>query len=92
VSYDAGVLQTLREYRARRLPNETGGVLLGIVDMSRRSIHVAHAMPQPEDSRGSLTGNAASSAWQVPWQILRKSRYTNFVMSANGTRIRPDRR
>ena len=56
VTYDAGVLRTLREYRVRRLPRETGGVLLGIVDISRRSIHVAHAMPQAEDSRGSVTG------------------------------------
>jgi hypothetical protein len=28
-------------------------VLLGIADMSRKSIHVAHALPEPKDSRGS---------------------------------------
>jgi hypothetical protein len=56
VTYDHELLRTLSEHRARRLPNETGGVLLGIIDVSRRSIHVAHAMPQPTDSRGSITG------------------------------------
>jgi JAB domain-containing protein similar to deubiquitination enzymes len=31
-------------------------VLLGIVDMSRKSIHVAHALSEPEDSHGTCTG------------------------------------
>ncbi|MGZ3308113.1 MAG: ThiF family adenylyltransferase [Xanthobacteraceae bacterium] len=56
VSYDEGMLRALAGYRERRLPRETGGVLLGIIDVSRRSIHVAHALPQPEDSLGSVTG------------------------------------
>jgi hypothetical protein len=56
VTYDGELLRALSEHRARRLPNETGGVLLGIIDVSRRSIHVAHALPQPGDSRGSVTG------------------------------------
>jgi hypothetical protein len=34
----------------------TGGVLLGIVDMSRKSIHIAHAMPELEDSHGTRVG------------------------------------
>ena len=42
--------------RAAKLPNETGGVLLGIADMSRKSIHLAQAMPQPQDSHGTPTG------------------------------------
>jgi proteasome lid subunit RPN8/RPN11 len=56
ITYDEEVLQTLSEYRAAHLPNETGGVLLGITDVSRRSIHVAHIMPPPEDSRGTVIG------------------------------------
>ena len=56
VTYDQGLLQALGNHRARHLPNETGGALLGIIDVSRHSIHVAHAMPQPEDSRGSTAG------------------------------------
>ena len=56
VAYDAGLSQILYSLREGRLPNETGGVLLGIVDVSRRSIHIVHALPQPEDSRASMAG------------------------------------
>ncbi|HLH88365.1 MAG TPA: ThiF family adenylyltransferase [Xanthobacteraceae bacterium] len=56
ISYDDGLLAELASLRASRLPRETGGVLLGIADMSRKSIHVAHALPEPEDSRGSPQG------------------------------------
>ncbi len=44
ITYDQGVLHTLSRYRNERLPAETGGVLLGITDVSRRSIHVAYAL------------------------------------------------
>lgn len=79
--YDAGVLQTLREYRACRLPNETGGILLGMIDVSRRSIHVAHAMPEPEDSQGSVTGfergvlGLAATVADVAEKSLHQIRY-----------------
>jgi proteasome lid subunit RPN8/RPN11 len=56
ITYDEQVLKALFQYRAEKLPNETGGVLLGITDASRRSIHVAHVMKPPEDSKGTLTG------------------------------------
>jgi molybdopterin/thiamine biosynthesis adenylyltransferase len=53
ISYDDDLLAQLAILRNIRLPRETGGVLLGIADMSRKAIHVAHALPEPEDSRGS---------------------------------------
>lgn len=56
ITYDSGLLAGLSRLRESRLPDETGGVLLGIADMSRKSIHVAHAMQPPEDSRGTPTG------------------------------------
>lgn len=56
LSYDQGLLDQLATMRQSRLPNETGGVLLGIADMSRRSIHVVTALPPPTDSMGSVTG------------------------------------
>lgn len=56
VAYDMDLLEHLGAMRRAKLPNETGGVLLGIADMSRRSIHIAHALPAPEDSRASQTG------------------------------------
>jgi hypothetical protein len=56
IAYDDDLLAELADLRAGRLPRETGSVLLGIADMSRKSIHVAHALPEPEDSRGSPKG------------------------------------
>ena len=56
IAYDDDLLAELARLRDLRLPRETGGVLLGIADMSRKSIHVAHALPEPEDSRGSPDG------------------------------------
>lgn len=55
IRYDQGLLDQLAERRNARLPNETGGVLLGIADMSRKSIHIAHGLPEPIDSKGSVT-------------------------------------
>jgi hypothetical protein len=56
VAYDSGLLSNLMALRKRELPNETGGVLLGIADMNKRFVHIAHAMSQPEDSRGTIAG------------------------------------
>ena len=40
----------LRKFRNKRLPNETGGVLLGDVDMRHHIVHVGLALPSPADS------------------------------------------
>lgn len=56
VSYSDDLLTELTRMRAERLPNETGGILMGIIDISRRSIHIAHALPAPADSTASTTG------------------------------------
>ena len=56
ITYGDDLLADLARLRDTRLPHETGGILLGIADMSRKSIHVAHALPEPEDSRGSPEG------------------------------------
>ena len=55
IAYNHGLLGDLTALRAAKLPRETGGVLLGIADMSRRAIHVAHALPEPDDSLGTET-------------------------------------
>jgi hypothetical protein len=56
ITYDSGLLDDLAAMRRAKLPNETGGVLLGIADMSRKAIHIAHSLPEPQDSRASRTG------------------------------------
>ena len=55
VTYDTGLLRDLVVLRKEKLPKETGGVLLGILDVSQKTAYVAHALPQPTDSRGSET-------------------------------------
>jgi hypothetical protein len=42
-----------KSMRAARLPNETGGVLMGVVDVFARRIDVVDAWDQPPDSQGS---------------------------------------
>ena len=76
ITYDTTLIESLGAMRRDVLPNETGGVLLGIVDRTRKSIHIAHALPPPDDSVGSPTAfkrgvldlaaqvNAASAATQ----------------------------
>ena len=44
---------TMMRLRAERLPSETGGVLLGVVDGTIKRIDVVAALPQP---RGSVAG------------------------------------
>lgn len=41
IAYDAGLLDELAAMRRIKLPNETGGVLLGVADMSRKSIYTS---------------------------------------------------
>ena len=55
IVHDEALVSHLVTLRHEKLPNETGGVLLGVVDISRKSIHVLHALREPGDSRGSET-------------------------------------
>lgn len=55
VTYDEGLAAQIAALRAERLPHETGGVLLGIIDTSRLSVHIVTALPEPHDSTGSVT-------------------------------------
>jgi molybdopterin/thiamine biosynthesis adenylyltransferase len=54
VTYDEGLARQIAAMRTERLPHETGGVLLGITDTSRRSVHIVTALPAPQDSSGSV--------------------------------------
>ena len=50
VVLDTELLDTLARMRECRLPNETGGVLLGSCDRSRKILYVVDALPSPQDS------------------------------------------
>ena len=48
---DEVFLDRVRARREERLPNETGGVLVGTVEMSRQIIYVVDMVPSPPDSK-----------------------------------------
>lgn len=47
---DERLLGKLAELRAEKLPNETGGVLIGLYELDRKTIHVVETIPSPPDS------------------------------------------
>ena len=51
IFYDAKLESKLRKYRNAKLPNETGGVLIGSSDLTRRIIYVVDATEAPPDSQ-----------------------------------------
>jgi integrative and conjugative element protein (TIGR02256 family) len=53
---DHGVIDSAADFRQRALPNETGGILLGTIDISRRQICVVKLVPAPSDSVGDPMG------------------------------------
>ena len=61
IFFDDMLESKLREYRNAKLPNETGGVLIGAYDMPRKIVYVVDATGAPPDSqecpRGFLRGS-----------------------------------
>lgn len=47
---DEELLRTVLSIRRDKLPNETGGVLLGSFDLKRRIVYVVETIPSPPDS------------------------------------------
>lgn len=52
---DRWILDHLRDLRSKRLPNETGGVLVGMFDIPRKTVYVVDTIPSPEDSQEKPT-------------------------------------
>jgi Prokaryotic E2 family A/ThiF family/Prokaryotic homologs of the JAB domain len=50
VRVDKYMLGLLRDERRQKLPNETGGILVGTYDMVQRIIYVGDIIPSPDDS------------------------------------------
>lgn len=77
ICVDEGLHARLQQRRGERLPNETGGVLLGVHDMERKRIYVVSTLRSPPDSqewptyyvrgaeglRAQVEAYAASTAW-----------------------------
>ena len=51
ISMDDFVVRKLRDARSRKLPNETGGVLLGSYDQVSKTIYVVDSILSPKDSK-----------------------------------------
>lgn len=49
--YDPVLLETIQDLRAAKLPNETGGVLIGAFDYHRKVVYVVDTVPSPPDSQ-----------------------------------------
>ncbi len=56
VALDDGLRRRVATMREERLPNETGGIMFGVVDIPARRIHLAGAAPAPTDSVASPGG------------------------------------
>jgi hypothetical protein len=50
IMYDDYVIDKVYSQRTRKLPNETGGVLIGTYDMDRKIVFVSDIIGSPEDS------------------------------------------
>lgn len=55
IGWDEDIHDRLRVLRQLSLPNETGGILLGIIDTALKLIQVVDIVPAPSDSRGDTT-------------------------------------
>lgn len=56
VTIDDALVERLAQMRTAALPNETGGVLTGVVDIPHHSIHIVDASAAPPDSAESSNG------------------------------------
>ncbi|MFC3724634.1 Mov34/MPN/PAD-1 family protein [Neoaquamicrobium sediminum] len=81
VTYSQSVAGEITALRTAHLPRETGGILLGIIDTSRRTIHVIQALAEPPDSSGTVTGfergvtGLAAKVQQAADRALHQIRY-----------------
>lgn len=53
---DEGLIESVQAMRDAHLPSETGGILFGLVDIPKKSIHVVYASEAPTDSVGLSCG------------------------------------
>ena len=51
LALDDGLLAKLAALRSAKLPNETGGVLIGTFDLEKMVVHVLDTIPSPPDSK-----------------------------------------
>ena len=65
IVWDDGFLEEARQYRAQALPEETGGILFGVIDQKDKTITMVKACaapPNSEPSRSSFSRGAYESS------------------------------
>jgi integrative and conjugative element protein (TIGR02256 family) len=62
IQFDAAVLDRLEELRQSKLPNETGGILLGSFDTEHKVCSIVQVVPSPKDSSEWPTSYIRGSA------------------------------
>lgn len=50
ILFDRWLIERLEGFRSQRLPNETGGILLGVLDTEKKTCLLTDALPSPPDS------------------------------------------
>ncbi|WP_026381953.1 Mov34/MPN/PAD-1 family protein [Afifella pfennigii] len=75
ISLDQRLIARIRALRAECLPNETGGVLTGLVDIPAKRIHLIDAAPAPPDSKSSRNGfeRGTEGVQQYLDEVLRRT-------------------
>lgn len=53
IEISQSLLEDIRNDRVQHMPNETGGVLIGAFDLSRKRVYIVHQVKAPEDSISS---------------------------------------
>ncbi|TEB09361.1 ThiF family adenylyltransferase [Pelotomaculum propionicicum] len=48
---DQSLYNKIKEFRNAKLPNETGGILIGSFDMQRKIVYIVDTIPSPPDSQ-----------------------------------------
>lgn len=70
------VMSKLNSQRGNKLPNETGGVLIGSYDLMRKVVYVVDSIPSPPDSKAWPTLYIRGSKG-LPKEVQRISRTTD---------------
>lgn len=53
IKYDSALVEKLKQVRISALPNETGGSIVGVIDLKARFIVIVDVLPTPPDSQCS---------------------------------------
>lgn len=59
IIYDESFVEKVKDIRVKKLPNETGGVLIGFFDTQRKRIYIVDTLESPKDSI------------ETPWSYIR---------------------